>query len=57
MEPINEKNKDYSQEFVHLVGLYTHCNMMHGIYNVKQLRLLLHDIELYGYFLNTSQMR
>ena len=29
------KNKDYSQEFVHLVGLYTHCNMMHCTYNVK----------------------
>ena len=29
------KNKDYSQEFVHLVDLYTHCNMMHGTYNVK----------------------
>ena len=22
-------------EFVHLVGLYTHCNMMHGTYNIK----------------------
>jgi hypothetical protein len=22
--PFNEKNKDYSQEFVHIVGLYTH---------------------------------
>ena len=29
------KNKDYSQESVQLVGLYTHCNMMHGTYNVK----------------------
>ena len=28
-------DKDYSQEFVHLVGLYTHCNMTHGTYNVK----------------------
>ena len=24
VEPITEKNKDYSQEFVRLVGLYTH---------------------------------
>ena len=27
VEPFNEKNKDNSQEFVHLVGLYTHCNI------------------------------
>ena len=26
------ENKDYSQEFVHLVGLYTHCSMMHDTY-------------------------
>ena len=31
--------KDYSEEFVHLVGLYTHCNMMHGTYNVKLRQL------------------
>ena len=36
VQSFNEKkNKDYSQEFVHVVGSYTHCNMMHGTYNVK----------------------
>jgi hypothetical protein len=29
------KNKDYSQEFVHLLDLFTHYNKMHGTYNVK----------------------
>ena len=29
------KNKDHLQESVHLVGLSTHCNMMHGAYNVR----------------------
>ena len=25
----------YQQEFLHLVGLYTYCKMMHCAYNVK----------------------
>ena len=29
------KNKVQSWKFVHLVGLYTYCKMMHGTYNVK----------------------
>ena len=32
-------NKDHSYERLHLVGLSTHWNMMHGTYNVKQLLL------------------
>jgi hypothetical protein len=31
--------KDYLQEFVHLVGSSTHCNMMHGTFNVKLQQL------------------
>ena len=29
------KNKDYLKESVHLVGSSTHCNVMHGTYNIK----------------------
>ena len=29
------ENKDWLQESVHLVGLYTYCKMMHGAYKVK----------------------
>ena len=35
VEPFNEKIKIIHGEFVHLLGLYTHCNMMHGTNNVK----------------------
>ena len=28
-------NKDHSYEVLYLVGLSTHCNTMHGTYNVK----------------------
>ena len=45
VEPINEKNEDYSQTFVHLVGLYTHCNIMHGTYNAKN-----------AYYINVMQL-
>ena len=31
----NEKIKSNHKNFVHLVGLYTYCRMMHGAYNVK----------------------
>ena len=31
-EKINSDHKN----FVHLVGLYTYCNMMHGVYSVKK---------------------
>ena len=27
--------KSNHKNFVHLVGLYTYCKMMHGAYNVK----------------------
>ena len=27
---------------MHLVGLYTHCNMMHGTYNVKLINTQRH---------------
>ena len=37
--------------FVRLVGLYTHCNMMHGAYNVKRIYTvsiyLLYTIQKY----------
>ena len=29
------KMKFNHKNFVHLVGLYTYCGMMHGAYNVK----------------------
>ena len=29
------ENKSNHKKFVHLVGLYIYCKMMHGIYNVK----------------------
>ena len=31
----NEKINSNNKNFVHLVGLYTYCRMMHGAYNVK----------------------
>ena len=31
----NGKIKSNHKNFVHLVGLYTYCRMMHGAYNVK----------------------
>ena len=30
------ENKDNSYDVLHLVGLSTHCNMIHGTYNVKK---------------------
>ena len=27
-----------TKNFVHLVGLYTYCKMMHGTYNIKKLK-------------------
>ena len=27
--------KSNYKNFVHLVGLYTYCKMMHGVYNIK----------------------
>ena len=32
---VNKKIKPNHKNFVHLVGLYTYCKMMHGAYNVK----------------------
>ena len=29
------ENKVYHKNFVRLVGVYTYCRMMHGVYNVK----------------------
>ena len=29
-------NKDHSYEVLHLVGLFTHWNIIHGTYNVKK---------------------
>ena len=29
------KKKSNHKNFVHLVGLYTYCKMMHGAYNIK----------------------
>ena len=34
----NEKIKSNHKNFVHLVGLYTYCGMMHGAYNFKLLK-------------------
>ena len=39
------KIKSNHKNFVHLVGLYTYCKMMHGVYNVKlRLCLIIHHI-------------
>ena len=35
----NETIKSNHKNFVHLVGLYTCCKMMHGTYNVKVTEL------------------
>ena len=32
---IQWKIKSNHKNFVHLVGLYTYCKMMHGAYNIK----------------------
>ena len=33
----NGKIKSNHKNFVHLVGLYIYCKMMHGAYNVKKM--------------------
>ena len=37
------ENKDQLQEFVHLVGSFTYCSMMHGTYNVKLSNIFTFD--------------
>ena len=34
------KIKSNHKNFVHLVGLYTYCKMMHGAYYVKKLLII-----------------
>ena len=41
----NEKINSNHKNFVHLVGLYTYCKMMHGVYNVR-LRLMVLYVRL-----------
>ena len=34
--------------FVHLVGLYSYCKMMHGAYNDKKAEISLETVELHS---------
>ena len=45
-ESFNEKNKDYSQEFVHLVGLYTLVVVLttEGASNYRSINAVSNDV-------------
>ena len=54
------ENKSNHKNFVHLVGLYTYCKMMHGAYNVKltelNFMLFIPCIFLHSIYLKTNKM-